>query len=57
MKIEKKDVLLIVDWVLCGFILLFIVISVPVTASATGIPNGALGSCSACLLRNLKFRF
>lgn len=53
MKIEKKDVLLIVACAFSGFILVLIATPDPVTAIVAGIPSGALGGCAACLLRNL----
>ena len=51
MKIEKKDVLLVVACALGGFILVLIAIPDPFTAIVAGIPCGALGGCIACVVR------
>ena len=52
MKIEKKDVLLVVACALGGFILVVIAIPDPFTAIVAGIPSGALGGCVACIFRH-----
>ena len=51
MKIEKKDVLLVVACALGGFILVLIAIPDPFTAIVAGIPSGTLGGCIACVVR------